>query len=159
DFEQYQDDGVFYDRRAGAWVVPGQDWGQGTVTLVEISTDDEIHDNIVAFWQPAGAVKPGDSHEHSYTLSWLKDSPLTGSTGQFTAVRLGAGGVPGQPRPQDTVIIVCDFTPHDLGAGDKPYFNITSSRGVVSNDAVYPIVGQSAWRAMFDLVFRGPEEL
>lgn len=52
-FDEYQDDGVFYDRRASAWIAPEGDWGDGAVTLVELGTDDEIHDNIVAFWQPA----------------------------------------------------------------------------------------------------------
>ncbi|UFS66812.1 OpgD/OpgG family glucan biosynthesis protein [Paracoccus denitrificans] len=158
-FEQYQDDGVFYEKRASAWIAPSEDWGDGAVTLVELSTDDEIHDNIVAFWQPAAPARRGDEYELSYTLSWLKDGPLTGTTGQFAAVRIGAGGVPGQPRPQETVKIVCDFTPWSLGSDDKPHLNITASRGVISNDAVYPIVGSQSWRAMFDLGFGGPEEL
>ncbi|WP_258869588.1 glucan biosynthesis protein [Paracoccus thiocyanatus] len=158
-FDQYQDDGVFYDKRASAWVVPQGDWGDGTVTLVELRTDDEIHDNIVAFWQPAGPAKAGDEYELSYTLSWLKDSPLRGTTGDFTAIRIGAGGIPGQPRPEEVVKIVCDFTPHSLGPDDKPRFEITASRGVISNDAVYPIVGGQNWRAMFDLSFGGPEGL
>ncbi|RDD72232.1 glucan biosynthesis protein [Paracoccus versutus] len=158
-FEQYQDDGVFYEKRASAWVAPRGDWGEGTVTLVELSTDDEIHDNIVAFWQPAAPPRAGDEYRLDYRLSWLEDSPLAGSTGQFVAVRIGAGGVPGQPRPQETVKIVCDFTPHSLAPGDKPHLNITASRGVVSNDAVYPVVGRPTWRAMFDLGFGGPEEL
>ncbi|MEF9603959.1 glucan biosynthesis protein [Paracoccus sp. PXZ] len=67
--------------------------------------------------------------------------------------------MPGQPRPQETVKIVCDFTPVSMGSGDKPHLNITASRGVVSNDAVYPVVGRPTWRAMFDLSFGGPEEL
>ncbi|MFC3568775.1 glucan biosynthesis protein D [Paracoccus sp. TOH] len=157
-FEQYQDDGVFYEKRASAWVAPKGDWGDGTVTLVELRTEDEIHDNIVAFWQPAAPAKPGDAYALDYTLSWLKDSPLTGSTGQFVAVRVGAGGVPGQPRPRDTMKIVCDFTPHGLGPDHEPRFNITASRGVVSNDAVYPIVGRPTWRAMFDLGFGSFDE-
>ena len=35
------------------------DWGQGAIQLVEIPTDDEIHDNIVAIWVPAEPAAPG----------------------------------------------------------------------------------------------------
>src|SRR5262249_55102513 len=35
-FEQYQDDGVFYDKRPNLWVEPKGNWGKGAVMLVEI---------------------------------------------------------------------------------------------------------------------------
>jgi glucans biosynthesis protein len=52
DFDHYQDDGVFYDRRPSLWVEPKAGWGKGSVQLVEIPTADETFDNIVAFWNP-----------------------------------------------------------------------------------------------------------
>ena len=33
-------------------VEPIGDWGEGEVVLFEIPTDEEIHDNIAAFWRP-----------------------------------------------------------------------------------------------------------
>ena len=48
-FDHYLD-GVGYDRRPSTWVEPLGDWGKGMVQLVEIPTDDEIHDNIAAYW-------------------------------------------------------------------------------------------------------------
>lgn len=153
DFEQYQDDGVFYERRASAWVVPGGDWGDGSVMLVELRTDDEIHDNIVAFWNPAEPAKAGAEHEFSYTLSWLQDGPLSAATGRFSATRIGAGGIPGQPRPENVVKIVCDFTAGDLSRDKRPDLHLNASRGGVTNPAVYPIVDTEEWRAIFDLDF------
>src|SRR5579872_5456352 len=38
-FEQYQDDGVFYDKRPSVWVEPKGNWGRGAVMLVEIPTE------------------------------------------------------------------------------------------------------------------------
>ena len=58
-FEEYQDDGVFYEKRATVWVEPQGDWGEGSVMLVELSTNDEIHDNIGAFWNPAEPAVAG----------------------------------------------------------------------------------------------------
>ena len=56
-WDHYQDDGVYYDRRPSLWVEPkpgpNGGWGKGSVQLVEIPTVDETFDNIVAFWNPA----------------------------------------------------------------------------------------------------------
>ncbi|WEF24211.1 glucan biosynthesis protein D [Paracoccus sp. S3-43] len=158
DFAQYQDDGVFYDRRASAWITPQGDWGDGAVVLTELRTDDEIHDNIVAFWQPAGPTAKGQSHDFAYRLDWVRDNPAISEIGHFTAVRLGAGGVPGQPRPKDVVKVVCDFAgPNLAGLGREDGLTIaaTTAQARVSNTAVYPVVGTDDWRALFDLSF-GP---
>ena len=62
-FDHYQDDGVYYDRRPSLWVEPkpgpGGGWGKGAVQLVEIPTVDETFDNIVAFWNPLEKTEAG----------------------------------------------------------------------------------------------------
>ena len=39
------------------WVEPIGDWGEGVVELVEIPSDREVNDNIVAFWRPQDPLK------------------------------------------------------------------------------------------------------
>ena len=58
-FDHYID-GVYYDRRPSVWVEPLGDWGKGAVQLVEIPTDDEIHDNVVAMWVPDEPATAGE---------------------------------------------------------------------------------------------------
>lgn len=70
DFNHYQDDGVFYERRPSLWVQPKAGWGKGAVQLVEIPTVDETFDNIVAFWNPEQPVTPGEEHLFGYRLHW-----------------------------------------------------------------------------------------
>ncbi len=41
-----------YQLRPSYWVQPLGSWGKGGVELVEIPSDEEIHDNIVAYWVP-----------------------------------------------------------------------------------------------------------
>ena len=117
-FEEYQDDGVFYEKRATVWVEPQGDWGAGSVILVELSTNDEIHDNIGAFWNPAEPAVPGNRYDLRYKLSWVEDSPPQ-SVARFIATRIGAGGVPGQPRPADQVKFVCDLDGKGLRGPDR----------------------------------------
>ncbi|MGH8160658.1 MAG: glucan biosynthesis protein G [Gammaproteobacteria bacterium] len=78
-FRDYQDAGARYDTRPSAWITPHNDWGNGHVVLVEIPTDTEINDNIVAFWSPDKAPKAGDHYDLSYTLDF------------------GGGGITGEP--------------------------------------------------------------
>lgn len=156
DFAQYQDDAVFYEKRASAWVEPTEEWGEGAVNLVELRTDDEIHDNIVAFWEPSKPAKAGDVYNMSYRLSWLEDCPMPQTAARFIATRIGAGGNPGEPRPKNVVKIVSDLDGYGLtglGREDEVAFQISTSHGTLSKQVVYPVVGKDYWRAVFDLDF------
>lgn len=161
-FEEYLDDGVFYEKRASAWVEPLGDWGAGSVGLVEISTDDEIHDNIVAFWTPEAPAKAGSEYNLAYRLSWVENCPVPPVAARFTATRIGAGGNPGQPRPELVAKIVCDFDGFGfdgLTSRDPFAVRITASRGTVGEGHTYPVVGEDYWRLVFDLdISRLPAE-
>lgn len=73
-FDDFADFSALYHRRPGLWVEPMTGWGQGAVTLVEIPTDDEIYDNVVAYWRPDGGLTAGQEHKMSYRLLWGDDS-------------------------------------------------------------------------------------
>ena len=97
DFADYQDDGAFYNKRPGIWVEPKGDWGAGAVELVEIPTEDETQDNIVAYWRPARELRKGDSLSFDYRLYWQNSEPAYPDTiAKVVATRLGRGGIPGQ---------------------------------------------------------------
>ena len=59
-FDHYQD-GVYYEKRPSLWVEPLGAWGEGSVQLIEIPTDDEIHDNVLACWVPKAPATAGSS--------------------------------------------------------------------------------------------------
>jgi len=69
-WSSYEDVEARYERRPSAWVVPTHDWGAGRVELVMLSTPDETHDNIVAYWVPDQLPRPGEPLEVSYQLHW-----------------------------------------------------------------------------------------
>lgn len=160
-FENYLDDGVFYERRASVWVEPLEGWGEGAVQLLEIPTDDEIHDNIAAYWVPARTMKAGDKGSWSYRLTWGDDAPDPGELGRTIATFTGFGGRPGQKRPKGVRKYVIDFDGSifkGLGREDGVSLVVTASRGSVSNESTYPVVGQPhRWRAMFDIAADGPD--
>jgi glucans biosynthesis protein len=161
DFANYQDDGVFYDRRPSVWVEPLGPWGEGSVQLVELPTDDEIHDNIVAFWVPADPVKAGARLSYRYRLHWLADEPYPlGQIARAISTRIGRGGIPGQPRPEGSRKFVIDFAGaplETLKKQDKVLAEVTHSRGNLSNVYALQVVGTKIWRAFFDLQAEGIE--
>ena len=101
-FSGYEDLEALYQRRPSAWVRPTSDWGEGAVKLVEIETENEFMDNIVAFWEPANGLKVGGSAEFAYQLAWFGDDPTLPPLGRCVATRTGWAG-------QRTKKFVLDF--------------------------------------------------
>jgi glucan biosynthesis protein len=107
-FDHYLD-GVYYDRRPSLWVEPQGSWGKGSVQLVEIPTDDEIHDNIVAMWVPAEAARAGQSMELRYRTTWSAEEPFPTPLARVLATRLGNGGQAGTQRPKGVRKFMVEF--------------------------------------------------
>ncbi len=161
-FDHYLD-GVAYERRPSLWVEPQGSWGAGTVQLIEIPTDDEIHDNIVAMWVPAGPARAGSSYALRYRLHWSADEPYPAAQlARCLATRLGNGGQPGQPRPRGVRKFMVEFAGGSLAGlpfGVRPEAVLWASRGSFSyvfTEAV-PNGVAGHWRAQFDLTTQGTE--
>jgi periplasmic glucans biosynthesis protein len=160
-FDHYLD-GVFYDRRPSLWAEPQGTWGKGSIQLVEIPTDDEINDNIVAMWVADGPATAGTEIDVSYRLYWLADQPFPSELARVVATRLGNGGQPGKPRPKGVRKFMVEFLGGPLASlpyGEKPEPVLSASRGTFSyifTEAV-PDDVPGHWRAQFDLTVSGDE--
>ena len=153
-FDHYQDDGIFYERRPSLWVEPQGNWGAGSVDLVEIPTVDETFDNIVAFWTPAQKPQRGDELAYQYRLYWGGLPPVSSPLAHCVDTYTGLGGVVGQKRTYYSQRFVVDFVGSILeklpeNATVKPV--ITVSRGEVELASVRPQYEKKGYRAMFDL--------
>ncbi|MCX2725668.1 glucan biosynthesis protein [Roseibium salinum] len=152
-FANYQDDGVFYDKRPSVWIEPREPFGKGAVQLVELPTDDEIYDNIVAYFLPEDLPQAGEERQFAYRMTWRDRHPLPRSGARVAATRVGQGGVPGQPRPADQIKVVIDFAGKALEgkrAADEIEPVVELSKGEPINAYVLPVVGTSRWRVIFD---------
>ncbi|WP_298972295.1 glucan biosynthesis protein [uncultured Roseobacter sp.] len=160
-FENYQDDGVFYNRRPSAWIRPIGDWGPGQVQLVLIPTGDETFDNVVAYWVPDGTTEKGAAFHFDYEIEWRETDPLPDGVARVIATRQGEGGVPGDPLPEGVAKMVVDFEGPSLNglnrdSGVVPVIDAVNGRILEPIDA-YPVVGTDHWRLMFDFEQTGPE--
>ena len=154
DFDNYQDDGVFYDKRSSAWIKPIGDWGRGAVQLVEIPTVDETFDNIVAYWVPEKPALKGDEFHFSYDIEWRPLDPKSKKLASVVSTRQGIGGIPGQPIPEGVDKMVVDFEGPILKGLDrdsnvKPVIEASNGE-IIEPIGVYPVVGTDHWRLTFD---------
>lgn len=160
-FDHYQDDGVFYEKRPSLWVEPKAGWGKGWVDLVEIPTIDETFDNIVAFWNPEQKPQPGEEMLFGYRMYWCGEPPMRPVLAHCVATRTGIGGIVGQKRTHYSERFAIDFAGGELARLDakaKVEPVISVSRGSVEITSARPLHAIEGYRAMFDLVPDASEE-
>jgi glucans biosynthesis protein len=134
-FPAYQDLEARYERRPSGWVETRGQWGPGAVELVEIPSEEEIHDNIVAYWKPAGRLVPGKSYAFNYRLVWPDDVPWQWPTASVVATRSGL--IAGPQRKAGVVQFVVDFKPSTgEWTAELPAARLEASAGAVSTPVV-----------------------
>ena len=85
----YQDLEAQYEKRPSTWIEPRSNWGEGSVQLIEIPTDRETNDNIVAFWRPRQPIPAGKPWSISYRLRWNQLPKLVPELGRAMSTRTG----------------------------------------------------------------------
>jgi len=103
---------ALYHRRPGLWVEPLGDWGKGSVVLVEIPTEVEIFDNIVAYWRPCQRMKAGSETQLAYRLTWCVEPDLETNLPRVINTAMGARHNGAEPLPGRFAAI--DFEDHPL---------------------------------------------
>lgn len=127
DISDYDDLEAHYELRPSAWVEPKGKWGTGEVVLVEIPTDHETNDNIVAFWRPKEQLKAGQSLQFGYWLSW--GPPPSSRTLAYVVSTRNGLSLHGEGR-----VFVVDFapSPHAPQAlQENVEINVWASRGKI----------------------------
>ena len=108
----FEDDVHHWERGPSLWVEPGERvgepggealWGEGAVTLLEIPSDAEINENVIAYWRPKAALPAGQEVRVGYRQSWGGEPPVA-PLARVTSTRSGRGGA--NPRR----LFLVDFT-------------------------------------------------
>ncbi|MGD9918868.1 MAG: glucan biosynthesis protein [Paenirhodobacter sp.] len=162
-FDHYQDPAALYERRPSCVVEPIGDWGKGSIRLVEIPSDLEVNDNIVAFWVPDAAAKAGSAFEISYRLRW-GDIPFDPADERAHVVetRAGVGGVSGVENTAGTRKFVIDFAGGLLAnlpaeAADKLNIVTSVAKGEIVTQVLSKIPEDGVWRLVLDVKAGGGE--
>jgi glucans biosynthesis protein len=143
-YTDYQDLEARYEQRPSAWIEPIGTWGQGAVTLVEIPTDSETNDNIIAFWRPRGAIPAGKPWQVSYRLRWNERPRIMPALSRASVSRSGPSH-DGKRR-----LFVIDFVGGVRSVEDLK-LEAGSSAGKISNMHLQPNPSTRGVRATFEL--------
>jgi glucans biosynthesis protein len=152
DFANHQDLETHAEQRPSAWIVPRGDWGEGRVELVEIPTDTEKNDNIVAFWVPAEIPDRGEEQSFAYSIHWYGADPARPPGGRAIATRQDAGTIEGGRR------FVVDFAGGTLAAessDEPPEAVVSAGAGEVKDAHVVYNAAIGGWRLGFQLLPKG----
>ncbi|WP_299049022.1 glucan biosynthesis protein G [uncultured Tateyamaria sp.] len=155
-YEDYQDAGARYHDRPSVMIEPLNDWGPGTVRLVEIPADLEIDDNIVAFWVPERAPGAGESRTYAWRMHW-GDLPPSGGLAWVQGTLAGIGGPSGVPLENPNLRkFVVDFEGGALGMMDEdanvtPI--VTHSAGEIAGMVLHKVrdAAKPTWRLFIDI--------
>ena len=148
-FNHYQDLFHAYQNVPSVWVEPHGNWGGGDVHLVELSTQYEGLDNVVAFWDPAAKPGPLQPLRFGYTLYWTRETDMTLSTNQVVSTRVGA-----DPRDQAQRQFVIDFNVPKMTSEEDPPTAAAScgEGGMVTQAQVFWNAADKPWRVILNVL-------
>lgn len=148
-FDHYQDSETHYESRPSVWITPKSYWGKGNVELIQIPTESDIHDNIVAMWVPERVIPAEETLSFDYTMKWHFPNQAPPPRGRVMATRTAT------TDDQNTRMFLIDFAGAELetiGADEGVEGVITVPSGcrlleqhVIRNNAT----GQ--WRLVFKI--------
>lgn len=158
EFERYQDAEAGYERRPSLVVEPIGEWGKGAINLVELPTELEVNDNIVAFWIPDEDIKAGQALEYRYRLIWGAIQEPTEHLARVTALRSGLGGTSGVEATGDLRKFVVDFQGEvfrTLSPEDKVEAVVSVSKAEIKHDSISLVEANGTWRLLLDVLPEG----
>jgi len=161
DFSNYQDTEQGYHAKPDLWIEPLNDWGQGTLQLVERPTDSDRYDNVLLYWNPRESAVSGSQWRFAYRMHWGSEVvPKERELARVVATRLGRADYAGEPREDGTTRFVIDFEdPTSNESRDTLELEgvLHASRGKIEDLSASRIAGTPFRRIMFDLTVSGPE--
>ena len=164
-FSSYHDE-VRFERRPHLWIEPLGDWGKGSLSLLELPTDNEYQDNIVAAWRPEAQIKSGDVQEYHYRLHWKTTETNPVGLAVCSATRLTKGTttplrnrLPYRPIFERQFVV--EFSGSVLDGCDPTRASpiLTLSRGQYEDLHAWPEANGNAqpWRVFFKIFTDGEE--
>ncbi|WP_294540639.1 glucan biosynthesis protein D [uncultured Rhodoblastus sp.] len=146
-FDDFYDELQHWERRPSLWIEPIGDWGPGSVQLVEIPSDSESAQNMIAFWRPKAALAKGVEADFAFRQFWAWSPP----SNPALAIAIGARGGRGASSRQRRFLV--DFHGDVLAdparaADIKANLNIWPGKIVAIK--VFPSPERKSCRAQFD---------
>jgi glucans biosynthesis protein len=148
DFHQFEDDNQHWERRPSLWIEPIGDWAKGGVQLIEIPSESEVNDNIIAYWKPREPLVPGTDTAFAYRQFWCWTPPERPPYAIATVSRHGRGASPKRRR------FVVEFSGEvfsSLPETDEIKPNLTATPGSIISVRTFVSAERKSCRVLFEL--------
>jgi glucans biosynthesis protein len=150
DFATYEDLFNPYHLVPSTWVEPRGRWGEGELNLVELTTQYEGLDNVVAFWDPKDKPEPLRPYRFAYTLCWTRETDMKLSVNKVLATRVGI-----DPTAANRRVFSIDFGGpklNDIPESAPPQAVAScSSNAVIVYNEVFRNPFSNTWRVILKL--------
>ena len=147
DYAAFQDDDQHWERRPTLWIEPLGEWGEGAVQLIEIPSESEINDNVLAYWRPRTPMAAGSEVAFNYRQFWGWAPPERPPLATVAATRIGRGA--GGRRRRFAVDFTGDMLNGTPIADLRP--TLTASPGTIQALKLWPYPDRKTLRISFDL--------
>jgi glucans biosynthesis protein len=147
-FDDYQDDDQHWENRPSLWIEPIGDWSFGGVQLVEIPTESDVNNNIVAYWRPKQVLAAGADISFAYRQFWCKLPPERPPLATVELSRSGRGW--GAKHRRFLVEFEGDIFRQSKNKDDfKPSLNVSPGSIVFVRTFMSP--EQATYRVLFEI--------
>ncbi len=142
----FDDDDAHWELRPSLWIEPIGDWGEGEVILLEIPSDSENNDNVIAQWRPKAGLAEGATVSFAYRQFWCWAPPARPTLATVASSRSGKIG----KRRRFIVEFVSDLFADPQKAAEASA-SIEASPGQIVATRLYPYKERRSIRVVFDL--------
>lgn len=147
DFTSFMDEEQGFEKRPSVWNEPIGEWAAGSVQLTEIPSDNDINDNIVAFWRPKQPLAPDQEQSFVYRQYWCWQPPERPPLAIVSGTRQGKG--PGKKRRFIVDFVDDSFKSIEEQGLIKPV--LSSSIGTLNRTRLTFLPERRLCRVSFDL--------
>lgn len=146
DFTTYQDHDARFELRPTLWIEPIGEWKAGAVQLIEIPSDNEVHDNIIAQWRPKEPLAAGAEYNFAYRQHWCWLPPERPNLAMVISTRIGRA-------PQKRRRFVIDYVGERIASLKIADLQaaLWSSNNGISNVRILSVTDHRPLRVTFDL--------
>jgi len=145
-FDVFDDDDSHWEMRPSLWIEPIGDWGEGEVILLEIPSDSENNDNVIAQWRPKAGLAEGATASFAYRQFWCWTPPARPGLAAVTSSRAGKLG----KRRRFAVEFVADLFADPQKAAEVSA-TIAAAPGQVVANRLFAYKERRSIRVIFDL--------
>lgn len=145
-FDAFNDDDGRWDIRPSLWIEPIGDWGDGEVVLLEIPSDSETNDNIIAQWRPKAGLAAGASVSYAYRQFWCWTPPAHPDLAMAIGSRMGRIG-----KRRRFIVEFASEAFADPQRAAEASASIEASPGQIAYSRLYAYKERRSIRLVFDL--------